>query len=90
MQDQDQNQNRIWGSEIDTNRIDASLKIGYVFPELSYQSFGFQSAFSHHKQKAFYGFRVYDIDHQSVYTNLLFNSIIGNTKNKFKTGFEID
>ena len=32
------------GSQIDTNRIDTSLKIGYVFPELSYKSFGFQSA----------------------------------------------
>jgi len=83
----DRNQNRLWGSEINTNRVDASLKIGYVFPELSYQSFGFQSAYSHHKQNAFYGFRIYDIDHQSLYTNFLFNSIIGNTKNKFKVGF---
>lgn len=84
--EQNQNQQRLWGSEINTNRVDASLKIGYVFPELPFQSFGFQSAYSHHKQDAFYGFRVYDIDHQSVYTNFLFNSIIGNTKNKFKAG----
>lgn len=82
----DRNKKRLWGSEINTNRVDASLKIGYVFPELSYQSFGFQSAYSHHKQNAFYGFRIYDIDHQSLYTNFLFNSIIGNTKNKFKVG----
>ena len=82
----DTGQNRLWGSEINTQRLDASIKIGYVFPELSYQSFGFQSAYSNHKQEAFYGFRVYDINHESVYTNLLFNSIIGNTKSKFKAG----
>jgi outer membrane receptor for ferrienterochelin and colicin len=82
----DREQNRLWGSEIDTNRIDASLKIGYVFPEFSFRSFGFQSAYSQHKQEAYYGFRVYDIDHQSLYTNFLYNSIIGNTKNKFKAG----
>lgn len=82
----DSNKNRLWGSEIDTDRVDASLKIGYVFPEIPYQSFGFQSAFSHHKQDAYYGFRIYAIDHQSFYSNLLFNSIIGNTKNKFKVG----
>ena len=82
----DRGQNRLWGSEIDTNRIDASLKIGYVFPEFSFRSFGFQSAYSQHKQEAYYGFRVYDIDHQSLYTNFLYNSIIGNTKNKFKAG----
>ena len=82
----DRGQNRLWGSEINTNRIDASLKIGYVFPEISFRSFGFQSAYSQHKQEAYYGFRVYDIDHQSLYTNFLYNSIIGNTKNKFKAG----
>ena len=82
----DRGQNRLWGSEINTNRIDASLKIGYVFPEFSFRSFGFQSAYSQHKQEAYYGFRVYDIDQQSLYTNFLYNSIIGNTKNKFKAG----
>ena len=82
----DRGQNRLWGSEINTNRIDASLKTGYVFPEFSFRSFGFQSAYSQHKQEAYYGFRVYDIDHQSLYTNFLYNSIIGNTKNKFKAG----
>lgn len=82
----DRGQNRLWGSEIYTNRIDASLKIGYVFPEFSFRSFGFQSAYSQHKQEAYYGFRIYDIDHQSLYTNFLYNSIIGNTKNKFKAG----
>ena len=84
--DNDRGQNRLWGSEINTNRIDASLKTGYVFPEFSFRSFGFQSAYSQHKQEAYYGYRVYDIDHQSLYTNFLYNSIIGNTKNKFKAG----
>ena len=83
---QDRGKTNIWGSEIKTNRADASLKIGYVFPEFSYRSFGFQSAFSHHNQEAFYGSRTYDIEHQSFYANVLYNSIIGNTKNKFKAG----
>lgn len=75
-----------WGSEVNTSRFDASAKIGYVFPELPFQSFGFQTAYSFHKQDAYYGLRVYDIQHESFYTNLLFNSIIGNTQHKFKTG----
>ncbi len=82
----DKNLNSVWGSEISTDRLDGSLKIGYVFPELPYQSFGFQSAYSNHKQNAYYGFRKYEIDQESFYANLLFNSIIGNTKNKFKVG----
>ncbi len=75
-----------WGSEIDTRRFDTSIKLGYVFPELPFQSFGFQASYSIHKQDSYYGFRRYDIDHESVYSNLIFNSIIGDTRNKFKTG----
>ena len=84
--EEDRNKLNLWGSQIDSNRIDTSLKIGYVFPELSYKSFGFQSAFSNHDQEAYYGFRNYNINHQSFYSSLLYNSIIGNTKNKFKIG----
>ena len=75
-----------WGSEIDTNRFDSSFKMGYVFPHIPYQSFGFQSAFSDHDQQAYYGIRNYNINQKSFYGNLLFNSIIGNTQNKFKVG----
>jgi hypothetical protein len=78
-----------WGSEIDSQRFDASLKLGYVFPLLTYQSFGFQAAYNSHNQKAYYGLRQYDINHQSFFSNLLFNSIIGNSKNKFKTGINL-
>lgn len=75
-----------WGSEIDTRRFDTSLKLGYVFPELPFQSLGFQTAYSFHKQDSYFGLRTYDIKHESLYTNFLFNSIIGDTQNKFKTG----
>ena len=78
-----------WGSEIDSQRFDASLKIGYVFPQLTYQSFGFQAAYNSHDQKAYFGLRQYDINHQSFFSNLLFNSILGNTKSKFKTGINL-
>ena len=76
----------VWGSEINTRRFDTSLKLGYVFPELPFQSFGFQTAYSFHKQDSYFGFRSYDISHESIYSSLLFNSIIGDTRNKFKTG----
>ncbi|MFY9243207.1 MAG: TonB-dependent receptor [Polaribacter sp.] len=75
-----------WGSEIDTKRFDASAKLGYVFPEIPYQSIGFQMAYSNHQQDSYFGLNVYDIQHESVYSNLIFNSIIGDTRNKFKTG----
>lgn len=78
--------NTIWGSEIKTKRFDGSAKIGYVFPDLPFQSMGFQAAYSNHKQDSYFGLRDYNIEHQSFYSNFIFNSIIGDTRNKFKTG----
>ncbi|TXD46830.1 carboxypeptidase-like regulatory domain-containing protein [Polaribacter sp. IC073] len=75
-----------WGSEIDTKRFETSLKLGYVFPELPFQNFGLQVAYSNHQQDSYFGLNVYDIKHESLYSNLLFNSIIGDTRSKFKTG----
>jgi len=78
--------NEVWGSEIDTKRFETSAKLGYVFPEMPYQSFGFQLAYSNHQQDSYFGVNRYDIQHQSMYSNFLFNSIIGDTRSKFKTG----
>lgn len=75
-----------WGSEINTQRFDFSSKVGYVFEDMPYQSIGFQSAFSNHNQESYFGLNQYNIKQQSYYSNLIFNSIINNTRNKFATG----
>ncbi|MGJ8745568.1 TonB-dependent receptor [Polaribacter sp.] len=75
-----------WGSEIDTKRFETSAKLGYVFPELPFQSVGFQFAYSNHQQDSYFGQRTYEIAHESIFSNIIFNSIIGDTRNKFKTG----
>ncbi|HEX9979767.1 MAG TPA: TonB-dependent receptor [Flavobacterium sp.] len=75
-----------WGSEINTERIDFSTKIGYVFPDMPYQSIGFQNAVSNHEQDSYFGLNIYNIRQLSYYSNLIFNSIISNTMNKFAAG----
>ena len=75
-----------WGSEINTERFDFSSKVGYVFKDMPYQSIGFQNAFSNHNQESYFGLNQYNIKQQSYYSNLIFNSIIDNTRNKFATG----
>ena len=87
--DRDKGTTNSWGSEIKTSRLDLSAKLGYVFPNLPYQSFGFQTAYSSHDQDSYYGLSLYDIDHRSFYSNLIFNSIIGSTMHKFKTGISL-
>jgi outer membrane receptor for ferrienterochelin and colicin len=75
-----------WGSEIDTERLDIATKVGYVFKDLPYQSIGFQNAFTSHNQQSYFGLSQYNIKQNSFYSNLIFNSIINNTRNKFATG----
>ena len=84
--ERDRGTTNLWGSEINTERIDVSTKLGYVFPEMPYQSIGFQNAFNSHKQDSYFGLKQYDINQKSYYSNLIFNSIISNTRNKFATG----
>lgn len=75
-----------WGSEIDTKRFEVSAKLGYVNPEIPYQSIGVQFAFSSHDQESYFGLNEYNIRHNSIYSNAIYNSIIGDSRNKIKTG----
>ncbi len=81
-----QSDNTFWGSLLETKRWESALKIGKVNPTISYRSWGLQTAYSRHQQESFFGKRYYDIDHESAYLNIMYNSIIGNTNTTFKTG----
>ncbi|GAA4936415.1 TonB-dependent receptor plug domain-containing protein [Algibacter agarivorans] len=76
----------VWGSEIDTRRYEISTKFGYVNPEIPWQSLGVQTAFSSHKQDSYFGLNQYDITHNSLYANAIYNSIISDSRHKIKTG----
>ena len=84
--DLDQLTTKHWGSEINTERVDISTKLGYVFPEMPFQSIGFQNAFNSHNQESYFGFNQYNIKQSSYYSNIIFNSIINNTMHKLATG----
>ena len=75
-----------WGSEIDTKRYEISAKLGYVNPEIPWQSVGVQAAFSGHKQESYFGLNQYDILQNSLYANVIYNSIISDSRHKIKTG----
>ena len=60
--------------------------MGYVNPEIPWQSLGVQTAFSSHKQDSYFGLKQYDILHNSLYSNVIYNSIISDSRHKIKTG----
>ncbi|MBT8270116.1 MAG: TonB-dependent receptor, partial [Bacteroidia bacterium] len=84
--DRDEFSNSIWGSLVDTQRFELASKLGYVNPEIPYQSLGAQFAFSRHEQDSYFGLRPYDITHQSIYSNVIYNSIISDSRHKVKMG----
>ena len=84
--DTDRGTTNAWGSEINTERFEVATKLGYVNPEVPWQSLGFQTAFSAHKQDSYFGLNTYDIQHNSFYSNLVYNSIISDSRHKVKTG----
>ncbi|MFP4845332.1 carboxypeptidase-like regulatory domain-containing protein [Winogradskyella sp. PE311] len=82
----DRGTTNFWGSEINTERFEITTKLGFVNPKVPYQSLGFQTAFSHHRQDSYFGLNIYDIQHNSFYSNLVYNSIITDSRHKIKTG----
>ncbi|TVZ57696.1 outer membrane cobalamin receptor [Flavobacteriaceae bacterium MAR_2010_105] len=84
--DTDKGTTNAWGSEIDTERFDISVKTGFVNPEIPWRSLGVQAAFSRHEQESYFGLNQYDILHNSLYANAIYNSIISDSRHKVKTG----
>ena len=78
--------NDSWGGSADSNIIRSTLKFGYVDPDITYRSLGLQLSYSNVDQGADFGNSFHDTRHTSFYSNLVYNSIIGDTRSKIKTG----
>ena len=75
-----------YGIGIKTERYEGFAKIGYVFPQKVYKSIGIQIAGISHTQNSYFGFTNYNAKQESIYSNLIYQSIIGTTAHKFRTG----
>jgi outer membrane receptor for ferrienterochelin and colicin len=84
---QDEIRSALWGSHTLTRRYEASAKIGYVFPNKPWKSFGSQFNAVFHDHEGRYGYRHYNGEQRSGRVNLLFASRILNEHNTFTTGF---
>lgn len=78
-----------YGVEINTNRYEAWGKLGYVNKEKPYQSMGLQVSATRHEQEAYFGLIDYNATQNTFYSNLIYQSIIGTTQHKFKTGLSL-
>lgn len=78
--------NNFYGLGIETKRYEAFGKIGYVFPEKKFKSFGLQLSTFRHEQDSYFGLTNYDATQTNFYGNFIYQSIISNTNNKFRAG----
>lgn len=76
----------LYGVGINISRFQLWNKTGYVFKGKPYQSLGWMNQLTYHQQDSFFGLRNYFGKETSYYSNLIFESIIGNTNNKYKVG----
>lgn len=76
----------LYGVGIDISRFQLWNKTGYIFKGKPYQSLGWMNQLTYHQQDSFFGLRNYFGKETSYYSNLIFESIIGNTNNKYKVG----
>ena len=82
------NQN-FWGGKTDAEIIKTNFKFGYVDPEITYRSLGIQFAYTGIDVGSSFGNSIHEINQSSIFTNLVYNSIIGNTLHKIKTGISL-
>jgi outer membrane receptor for ferrienterochelin and colicin len=75
-----------YGLGIATKRYEGFAKIGYVFPGKKYKSIGLQLSAFDHQQESYFGLTVYNATQHNFYANLIYQSIIGTTVHKFRTG----
>lgn len=75
-----------YGVGIDISRFQVWNKTGYVFKGKPYQSIGWMNQYVYHQQDSFFGLRNYSGKQNTFYSNLIFESIIGNTNHKYKAG----
>ncbi|GAB3166665.1 TonB-dependent receptor [Telluribacter humicola] len=77
---------RSYGYGSDVNRFEVFSKVAKLFPEKPYKGLGLIMNASMHDSRSYFGFTNYDGVQKTLYSNLVYQSIIGNTNHSFKTG----
>lgn len=79
----------IYGLEMETTRREAFGKIGYVFAGEKHRSIGLQASAFSHRQRSYFGQRIYNADQQNFYANLIYQAHLANSKHKYRAGASI-
>jgi outer membrane receptor for ferrienterochelin and colicin len=84
--DEDINPDNGYAMKIKTRRYEIFTKNGYIFQNLNETSLGFINSLTYHDQNSEFGFNKYDGEEINFNSNLILQSIIGNTQHSYSTG----
>lgn len=77
---------QVYGFGNKVNRLEFFSKSAKLFPDKPYKGLGLILNGSFHDSKSYFGTTNYDGRQQTLYGNLIYQSIIGNTNHSYKTG----
>lgn len=80
------NTSQAYGFGNTTKRVEFFSKTARLYPDKPYKGLGLILNGLKHEQNSYFGFVHYNGRQQTLYGNLIYQSIIGNTNHTFKTG----
>ena len=80
------NSRTLYGFGADTRRVEGFAKLAKLFPEKPYKGLGLILNAVHHDQSSYVGLTPYTGRQQTLYGNLIYQSILGNTAHAYKVG----
>ncbi len=80
-----QHEQVLYGIGIDVDRLNVFSKIGFLFARPN-TSIGWITSANYFERKSFYGYNTLNVNQVNLYTNLIFQSYIGNTAHTYNTG----
>ncbi|MEM7370835.1 MAG: TonB-dependent receptor [Bacteroidota bacterium] len=78
--------NEKWGMHLNMQRLEAFTKIGKVFEDKPWRTYGLQVSAVNHHQDSYFGMNRYDARQQTMYANFMYQGIFSNTNHGFRTG----
>jgi len=75
-----------YGTATNTQRAEFFAKNALLYPKKPYQGLGLATSAIWHKQNGFLGKNIYEGQQQSLYNNLIYQNILGNTQHTYKVG----
>ncbi|TVR71686.1 MAG: TonB-dependent receptor [Marinilabiliales bacterium] len=75
-----------YGTEIRTTRLQGFMKAGFFLPGTLQSSIGFMAVGTLYDQESYFGLNEYSGEQKSLYSNIVYQSLLGNTNHRINTG----